>query len=114
MTSGILHYFFMGVWHEIWKFGLSAGIIICGGLLMWFTPFKKTGMFIMLFCGWGFISYTIGVIDEKRVWDAAEQRVDAVGKKARANAETYVDRHPVPRKRPSVHTLGRGDRNNRD
>lgn len=112
MISAYLAYQFAGLWALVWHFGV-AGLLIVGFLAAaWFSPiFKKDFIWAAVVVAAFSVAVAIGVnLGEKRVraqWDASLAAAISQGKKARSDAERYVDRNPLDRVRST-------DRFNRD
>jgi hypothetical protein len=88
----VVQYFFQGLWDLVWHWGLMVGISLCGFAIMWFTPFKKLGLVIGYSAGLALLAYSLGVIDERHHWQAAEQRTLSVEQRARTDAVNTVDK----------------------
>ena len=108
MLQTLVTYFNAYIWEMIGHIGIGVAIMIAGGLWAWFMPIgKRLGLLVAIIAGWGLISYSIGVADERRHWTAAEQHTVIVEDNARDKAIATVDKqHASP-------TM-RHDRYNRD
>ena len=91
MLQTLVTYFNAYIWEMIGHIGIGVAIMIAGGLWAWFMPIgKRLGLLVAIIAGWGLISYSIGVADERRHWNAAEQHTAVQEDTARDKAIATV------------------------